>query len=439
MNFSKVDIEGKRSAPDRIYYNGTVINNSTSTTQEHEDPDVFFEDQRQTPLVPDASNYELSVQNFILNGCQKNLPLFIPQMQSNSNSATIYSVQIGVYTGSTYNLSAPTYINWIPENKPSYIPVPPAASVQLESEYYYCYSYTHWVSLVNVALNTAWKTVNTAVGTQCPFLEYDETSGLFSINQDSKTCMVPVGTALPAPYSVTYTASGNYHTGEYSFVGMNTCLELLLSNFSTVYYGPNQSWNGGLVGGSYLPEVVFDTGLPINLLDGSAKATTPVGDTLRSLPKSSIVQLANPFTGAALADAFFVRLPQDYVSTGTIWSPLASFVLVTSQIPVRNESTANPIVLGAGNLGGQSSGGAFQKVLLEVPIDALESNDWRGGITYEPKILTYSSLDPTQDGIQNVDLALYWRNRLTNLLVPVTIPNQGSMSFRLLFKKKLVL
>jgi len=543
MSFSKVEIEGKQAAPDRIYYNGTVINNTLTTSKQKEDPSVVFQDQRQTPLVPDASKYEVSVQNFSLGGCQKTLPLFIPQMSppiltksitaalvvvtsrdsnnlpltsivtytcashglKNKNiislilgfdssflnlvdgvclnsttntftcntpsgcqledgnyiptsgqatyydpsdvTTTIYSVQVGVYDGSDYALSAPTFIVWEPENTASYIPVPVTAQpTQQESEFYYCYSYTHWVSLVNKALNTAWETVNSGVGTQCPFIEYDETTGLFSINQDSKTCMVPVDTPLPAPFSVTYTAAGGYQSGEYSFVGMNTCLELLLSNFSSVYYGPMQKWNDALRGPNggpdeyYLPEVVFDTGLNIDLPSGDAKATTPVGNTLRSLPKSSIVQLANPFSGAALANAFFVRLPQDYISTGSIWSPVSSIVLVTTQIPVRNEGTANPIVFGTANVGGQSSsGGAFQKVLIEVPINATKADFWRGSVVYEPQTLTFSSLSPSQEGISDVDVSLFWRNRLTNSLISLTIPNQGSMSFRLLFKKKLVL
>jgi hypothetical protein len=68
-------------------------------------------------------------------------------------------------------------------------------------------------------------------GTQCPWFEFDESTGLFSLNQDSKTCMAPVGELLSPPYSIAYTAAGDYQTGEYSFVGMNSNLENLLTNF----------------------------------------------------------------------------------------------------------------------------------------------------------------------------------------------------------------
>ena len=123
-----------------------------------------------------------------------------------------------------------------------------------------------------------------------------------------------------------------------------------------------------------------------------------------------------------------------------IWSPIASFVLATTQIPVRNEATANPISFGQKNVGGENgNGGAFQKVLIETPINALTADIWKGWILYEPLTLTYSSLDPSHDGVSDIDVNLFWRNRLTNSLVPVRVPNQGSMSFRLLFKRKLVL
>jgi hypothetical protein len=544
MSFSNVEIEGKKAAPDRIYYNATVINNTQTTIQQDDDPSVVFQDQRQTPLVPDASNYEVSVQNFTLNGAPKTLPLFIPQIsppitttiqagvtavvsnstvQSNTTSpptyykqikynfpnsfsvgnivnqcsgftegflnfttpqkiiacdsvsftiieykegaidgtytpvgfvafeyqdptiidTTIYTITFSCFDGSTYR-SSTIPILWVPENKAPYTAVPTTAlPTQKESDYYYCYTYTHWIQLVNTALRLAWTTAGGGVlfGTLCPWFEYDETTGLFSINQDSKTSMTPVGTALSAPYNVTYTAAGLYTAGEYSFVGMNTCLESLLTNFNSQYYAYGQFWNNDPTL-PLLPEIIIDMGLPINLLNIPLGATTnsAVGVSLRTVPKTSIFQLANPFDYTPITTGVFVRLVQDYISTGGIWSPIASFVLGTSQVPVRNEASANPITFGAANIGGNTStSGSFQKVLIEAPINALRADYWKGFIFYEPTTLTYSTLDPSHDGIQNVDISLYWRNRLTNALIPVRLPNQGSVSFRLLFKKKLML
>ena len=536
MSFTNVEIDGKKATPDRVYYNATVVNNTQSTIQQSDDPTVVFQDARQNPLIPDASSYEVSVQNFTLNGAPKTLPLFIPQIQpavvqslssapaivspvdgqkynqikynvgvpiilgqtiisvsgftesflnfstpqtviaADANSFTIYDYSqkavVGSYspigfasyeykdptdvtttiytvTFSCGNTNSPAYysgtrpIIWVPENQAPYTIVPTTAiPTQTETDYYYCYTYTHWVQLVNTALRLAWTDAGGGVsfGTQCPWFEYDPTTGLFNVNQDSKTCMCAAGSnTLSAPYNVSYTPAGLYTAGEYSFVGMNTCLESLLTNFNSIYFAYGQKWDNSFTA-ARLPEVVIDMGLPFSLLNTATTTNSAVGVALRTEPKTSIFILANPFTYQPLPDAVFVRLTQDFISTGGIWSPIASFVLGTSQVPVRNEASANPISFGAANIGGNTSNsGTFQKVLIETPVDALTADYWKGFIFYEPKTITYSSLDPSHDGITDVDISLYWRNRLTNSLIPVKLPNQGSVSFRLLFKKRLVL
>jgi hypothetical protein len=531
MSFTQVQIDGKKAAPDRIYYNATVVNNSFSTIQQQDDPAIVFQDARQNPLVADSSNYEVSVQNFTLNGAPKTLPLFIPQISpvvltksissalsigksfsggpdkifvkylvSGTNltpglyvksvsgttepyfnfsipqlvveadstsftvenftgvapatgstggtvkyqdptdiSTTIYTVSIGI-AGSIPQIIAEPII-WVPENRAPYTTVPTTAlPTQLESDYYYVYTYSHWNQLVNTALNEAWKKATTSqvCGTQCPWFEYDQESGLFSLNQDSKTSMTPAGVTLASPFNVAYTVVAPYQANEFSFVGMNTCLESLYSNFPSIYYAygtQSAIWTGG----GQIPEVVFDTGLTVDVVTGLANTDTPVGLSLRSQPKGSAFQLANPFVYGPLPGCF-IRIVQDFISTGGIWSPIASFVLGTSQVPVRNEASANPITFGSANIGGNSSNsGAFQKVLVETPINALTADVWKGFIFYEPKTLTYSSLDPSHDGITDVDISLYWRNRLTNSIIPVRLPNQGTVSFRLLFKRKIAL
>jgi len=448
MSFSTVTIEGKKAAPDRIYYNGTVINNSLDTTQQSDDPPVVFEDQRQKPIVPDASNYEVSVQSFSLNGCTITLPLFIPQIADPATNVTttIYTVTVAVFDGTTYRTNTQPII-WVPENLAPFTLVPTLSPKQIETDYYYAYTYTHIVDLVNTALKLAWTTAGggtSAFGTQCPFMEYDEVTKLFSINQDTNTSMVPYGTALPQPYNVTSAtgasaSGGTYKTGEYSYVGMNTVLNNLFNTFPSIYYSGGQLWANQAT--KDLPEIVIDTGLLVNLRTGVAYTDSgPVGITLRTQPRTSVFQLVNPFTGDPIAKAFFSRLPQDFLSNGIIWSPIASFVLATTQIPVRNEASANPVSFGSANVGIQNaSSGSFQKVLIETPIECVTADIWKGYILYEPKTDTFSSLDPSHDGISNIDVSLYWRNRLTNSLIPIRVANQGSMSFRLLFKKKLVL
>ena len=437
MSFSSVKILGSQSVPDRVYYNATIVNNTVKTDQSADDPVIRFADTRQTPLIPDASKYNMSVEYFELNGATKSLPIFIPQIQIGADiNKTIYIVSVGIYNGSVYSIEdAP--ILWEPENQTTFTVVPTTATPsQIETDYYYCYSYGHWVYLVNKALSVAWTAAVAGAtggcGTQCPFIEFDQTSGLFTLNQDAKTSMCPVGVALPAPFSVTYTAAGSYKAGEYSFVGMNANLEGLLTNFNNTYYATGIQWR---TSGFDLPEVVIDMGLTnLNKTTGTVTGANALA-TLKGINPVSFF-LVNPFTNAETTNAF-VKLTQDFVSTGTLWSPIASFVMVTTQIPIRNEAQANPIKLGDANIGTQNgSSGSFQRVLIETPINAVTADIWRGWVLYQPLTTTLSSLDDSKEGITEVDLFLYWRNRLTNSLIPVRLYNEGSVSIRLMFEKR---
>lgn len=350
---------------------------------------------------------------------------------------TIYSISFSIFDGTTY-FSSNQLVIWEPENVASYTEIPfSCLPVQAESDYYYCYTYTHWVALVNKALRLAWQTCvddSGDFGTQCPFFEFDCNTGLFSLSQDAKTSMCPVGVALPAPYSVTFAPTGAYNAGEFSFVGMNSNMEGLLTNFNSTFFGPTKTIKS-IGAAPDLPEVVLDFGL--TNLDNSNTTTgdNAVGTALRTVNGPSSFALQNPFTLADEASTF-VRMTQDYVSTGSLWSPIASFVFVTSQIPVRTEDNAPPITLGASNTGSGPAKNAFQKVLIEVPINAITADLWRGFVLYEPLVPTFSSLDPVHDGLTQLDVSVFWRNRLTNSLIPIRLYNEGTLSFRLQFRRK---
>jgi hypothetical protein len=538
MSFSSVKVSGSAAMPDRVYYNATVVNNTISTSQASDDPAIRFADTRQTPLIPDSSKYNLSVENFTLNGATKSLPVLIPQIIpgntatitavtwvtsffftiavftcdnwfqvgdkissiqgltatasvlnfTNTNfdslnpyytvtaatpttftinyppsfangteagqsaiatnftrrnpadiNSTAYFVTVAVFDGTNYCLGDAQVV-WEPENITPYTLIPTSATPQIETDYYYCYNYSHFVYLVNNALELAWtnaKNISTSLGgtfgTQCPFFEFDPNSGLFSLNQDATTCLCPVGTALPPPFSTTFTATGDYQEGEYSFVGMNANLEGLLSNFSTLFFSVGPEWRSS---GENLPENVIDMGLTnLNVTTGTVTGGNCVS-TLKGQNPTTFF-LTDPFTNNEITTSRFVKVTQDFVSTGSLWSPIASFVLMTTQIPVRNEGLANPVTLGDANIGTQnSSSGSFQRVLIEVPINAVTADIWRGWVLYEPLTPTLSSLEESKEGITELDLYVYWRNRLTNSLVPLRLYNTGTMTFRLMFEKR---
>jgi len=120
----------------------------------------------------------------------------------------------------------------------------------------------------------------------------------------------------------------------------------------------------------------------------------PVQDQTGSNVFTLTAPYASPTTAATPSTS---SQTQDFISTGTMWSPIASFVLTTTQIPVRFEANASPVIIGQTNAGGTSAvSGASQKVLLETPIDAVTADIWRGFIQYKPLTPSSPPLTPVK-------------------------------------------
>lgn len=503
MSMARVEIGGSAADPDYVFYNATIINNTQQTTSNVDDPTLVFQDTRETPLIKDASQYVVSVENFTLNGVTKSLPLFIPQIQANQSdeNLTIYTLTFGlraVIGGVNWVSQATETIIWEPElvGNGLYVPAPTTAVPrQVESPYYYCYTYSHWCRLMNKTLARAWRKVmgsyqNSAAGiagvgpynsaladtlksvgntffpaTLCPFFEFDPTTQLFSLCQDanSSTFFGTSAAVLSSPYPATITdaevelwgpysqrtnasssagttaaaslagtseatAAAPFYLNEYSYVGYNSNLEGLVTNFDTRFYGSGTKWKDANI-----------NGYGGNLTALSVPENIVLCNPDQQYYNANIFKLVDPRTSEPFPSPYrlYCRETQDYTSTGTLWSPVSSLVIVTSMLPVRNEVSSSPVTYGTGNLGTtQGSSGGFNKILIETPIEVFNAADWRDMVTYEPKTSTYTSLTSSQEPVQNIDLRLFWRNRLTNALVPLQAYNSGNMNVRLLFKRK---
>ena len=434
-------LPNNRADPDHVYYSANIINTNTDTYGAGDDPAAQFTETRNVPILRDGHDYEVSVLSCKVNGGGKTLPILVPLIQTGSSqnnvNLTVYSVQLNVAyysSGVKYATSDPQFIIWAPENLDSATAVPTGPVVtQSDSAYYYCYSYNHWVVLVNRALQTAYtqlQTNITAVGaytlqSACPTVEYDEISGLFSFYTTAGTTNSAWGTmAEKAPTEANLTAAGllpSTAATEFMFVGYNLNFEGLMTNFDTQYYGYNQTaWETGANTASTSTQLY----LPENTL------------IVRNKTGTNILNQIDPTTGVAYsAPRIRFVTTQDFISTDTLWSPVQSIVLTTNLIPTRNEFVSAPIVLGTGNVVSQGTS-SFQTVLLDFYDDKDVAHSWRGELTYKPSAeFIPVSLSPTHGEIKSVDFIVSWRNRLTNQLVPLRLYNTSSISVRLLFRR----
>lgn len=476
MNFtSGITFSGNARDPDVVYYNATLINNNTAAGNQ-DDPVVKFLETKNQPILSDTSQYEMAVTKVTLEGAQKTLPIFIPQIEIVTNTdasgvvyttlpdvnKTAYSVTFGlVYEyGANKKVYAKTAnIEWITENVNSAVPLPqlqapnpvgnasniPFARQQI-SDYYYTYTYNHWLICVNNALATAYTQANALAAadlsgqtwwgsnyvTRQPRFEFDEVTKLFSIYTDATNSVT--GNSIG-------TGTGTNAVTQYSFVGYNTNFEGIMTNFDTQYYG-----DGYLYSSTASPQHPSPV-LPTPLTPGTGSDTSFPENVMVIRNKSGTnIQLAiDPTTGVGYASAPSSKLlpyisyvtTQDFVATGSLWSPISELVLTTQFIPVRYEYTSAPLPSGIGNLSVAPAATNVNALLVDftIPQNGV-AEDWRAYIRYEPNLHKIIQLSPSKDELKTIDCQLYWRYRLTNELIPVRIYNLGSVSIQLMFRRK---
>jgi hypothetical protein len=489
---------GSIGDPDYLYYNASIINNSTATTQTADDPAIEYNDTRASTLMTDASEYVVSVENFKIDGAGKNLPIFIPEIQTpvlNVNN-TIYSftftIKITDSLAVDHYYQSTRFLQWSPENNEPWVPIPTTSSASQPSTYYYCYNIDWFLQMLNNAVGMAWLDCkyaalkdNLLMGTKPPLFMYLGEEKRFQFFADTLSLWGSMNTSVGAdlsslntigqvvptingsmsaysPYGDPKTVAGpEYNADEYAIYGMNTNLAQLIANLPCKYFGSNTTQFAS--GGKRFLSPLGTESVNTTYVAGSLTTTTLYYPELQIIPvaepnDSGYPDLTQPFNILPLWNGatydfpeldtagtltFTQGVPQYFKiketssSIGTMWSPISSIVITTTHIPVRNEYNVSTIPYGSGNIGTTSSTSeAFQKVLIETSADEIDADSFRGLIRYIPNTPTFTALSHDRDGISNVDLRVYWRHRLTNQLVPMTLPNQGSVSVRLLFKRR---
>lgn len=182
---------GPAEAPDYVYYNASVLNNSTNTTSNvRPDPQVRFQEIRDAPLIYNSGDYHFSILRIAMNGVGRDLPIFIPQTTGIVNSEVIgvdpntgkdiielsadvnetvyglafsYEQIFSQYVSSTVSNDVivrvappPRFVIYEPETVNSVLaPLPSEQSIidgnpqDLSTRYYWVYTYQHWLDLVN--------------------------------------------------------------------------------------------------------------------------------------------------------------------------------------------------------------------------------------------------------------------------------------------------
>jgi hypothetical protein len=460
MSFSRTSYESVagNSAdgdPDLVYLNLDVINNTTTDIGPGvRDPFIRFQETRDAPIIKHANKYQFSIVRFTVNGANLDLPLFIPVIktgQANVNlteyeMAISYTQQFQTSDVGAVTINAAPAVNsviYVPETQNlaiAPIPAPPLTIQDLGgglSRYYWVYTYQHWVDLVNTALQTAhantfaaFQSAWTATGTAdafpyaniaaweavvgpAPRMTYDVDNGLFSIWGSALSFTNNSGIQVPITAPVLPALNAPVRR-----LFFDSNMQGIFNNFSNIFWG---GASGNAFAGviptpaGYVNEILF----PNKQFENLKTLTAPV---------------PAPYLGS-----FWVTT-QDYESTSSLWSPCGAITFITTVLPIRTEATGAPVVFGEGNLGysSNSTQNAFQPILTDIALDLTGdgADAYRRMLYYAPQAeYRMASLTPSDQSINSIDVSVYWKNRLTAELFPISMYNLSSVSLKCLFRR----
>jgi hypothetical protein len=313
----------------------------------------------------------------------------------------------------------------------------------LSSRYYWVYTITHWVDLVNnyieVAYGDTWLAFQQqwiASGTTTPFpyptfqdfkdvvnvprIVYNSNTNKFTIYADSNG----FGPRLE-PFTPVVPPAIGALTKPVNRLFFNGNLFNLFSNFDNVYYNKVNTPFTGVPEG-YTNELLFANKFFQNVVD------------YRLAPYSGVPPLG--FVPVNQQKVYWF-IEQDAPSTTTFWSPISSLVFTSTLLPMRSEFTGSPVILGNGNLGFSSADvqNAFTPIITDIALDTANgsSMDYRKFIYYAPTAeYRLSDFLSSKQEVRNIDIQVFWKNRLDSTLYPITMANLSSVSIKIMFKKK---
>ena len=454
------DHHGRHGDTDTIYYNCDIVNGRVVDTGSGNNPSASFNETRDMPIIKDASKYDFSIVRFSINGANKSLPLFIPSINEGTTAIPNTNRDLTNYSVSLYIVltdaagapvvnpvplpNAPTNawlstqsIIWAPENTDALVPLAPSAnnnSVDLDSSYYYCYTYQHWLDLVNFSFQSC---ITAAVGapgnalggiqtqitaaalpyliqSRPPQMLWNESTGLFQLRCDT----LGWGGNQPTGLPVSAILQGRQLNGVPGVANedwrlyWNANFQGLFSNFDTIYNGTLEP----------LAYQVFIHPENIELATDNRGVVAP-----------AVVAPAISGTG----EVFYVN-SQDYESTSSLWSPIESIVFVSTLLPVIKEQTGQPIRFGDNtNATSTTTASAFQPIVTDMVVHQDTGQGYRDFISYVPSgEYRITSLTNSVKEVQDVDIQVYWKRRLDGNLVPLEMYNLSSISIKMMFRRR---
>jgi len=340
---------------------------------------VNYLDSRSTPLIVDTTDYALSIIRFTVDTTV--LPVFIPVIQPNQSNInlSIYSITLEyVDSGSGTVYSYQQYLQYVPQDKYAQFPVSPTSNPPYyvqdnKTGYYFVYSYSYLIALMNTTFQNALNgliavclTGGVILTASVPVMTFDLSSLVASINVD-------------------ITEYGTNETGKIN-IYFNQAMAQLFNSFPMTIYGFN----------------------------------APFGKNY---------QLANNYL-INIDGSFQSVITQEYSSVAS-WNPVMSIVFTSTSLPIISSQIALPSIYLNGTVINSSSTNASFNVITDLVASDFQ---YKPFLIYNPSAqYRFVSLLPKRS-IRHVDLQIYFQLK-DEEFTPLRLPTGASCSLKLLFSK----
>jgi hypothetical protein len=401
-----------------IYYNISVQDNNSGTgpvvdgvptelSTNDKELIYTFNESRAQPYLTRPEDYFVSVIRFTLDSV--NLPVFIPVPVVGQADVTklIYTVTLKGPQGLVYQ--SPVY--WIPDYRAEPAPAGPVTSAMLSPPlpYYYCYSYVHFVDLINLALSSIAQqyALATSIDIGLPYVYFDPETSLFQLGGPVESYRTD--------------SQGNPLSSNNISLFFNTPLLNLMSSLPASYVANTVVDVNG--------DTVLQADYKMILSTGS---NVPYASTQ---PYVSNVRLRKTF--GVLDDVYDVFAIQEY-ETLSLWTPLTGVIFKTTLLSTAPENMATPVVYQNNNqnINAGRQNAEVLNILADFYDTKVTGTTYKPFIYYEPsgeyKLTELYGKQP----VNAIDIQVFWRDTFGNL-VPFYLSPGATSTIKILFRKKI--
>ena len=349
---------------------------------------LTFVEMRDTPILNNCSEYDLSIVRFQLS--TSNLPIMIFPVQINQANPNLgtYSITLKYKT-----FEFQSFIEFISPNKNETV-APPLLNQDFSNSYYEIYSYQYFINLINTTFNTAFNGLKALViaggdalpSIYTPYFDYNLDTGTATLNADI------------SGYNLTLTNPIEIY--------FNIGLFTLFSSFDALYYGTDQITNGK----NYQFNIVVS---PNN---------------------SNILTFGNSFIPGETVISY-IQSYQEFPTLAELAQPISSLLFTTSIMPVSGALQSKPTLFNAPSfVAQQSQNNAVINMITDITINSSIYSNFKPTIIYNANPYR---LIPMQGNavLRGYDISVFYKDIYGNTK-PFMLACGGSSSIKIMFVKK---